>query len=377
MFKKIISFIVLFLTLLNIPSIVLETRSIGLSSPISYFMFFLLGVLIITNKTKFPKQILFIAGISSLYFFIGAFQYEASFIILIIEYVKFLLFLFGLFISLRYVNQNTIILLLLVGAITILLDSLYFRFNDFQGVGYVSQYGRYSGFYLNPNGASIVCLLGFILTIVKKDLWKILSVAFSFLGFLTLSRTFIGSWIIITSIYLFFNRKYLVKSLMFLIVAVFSLFTFSKDLNLDTDRFTFLTGLFSGSVDREVLNNDSRQDQWAKFYTMIYESPIIGNGYSSFATSADGYGGAGVHNSLLLIIGESGFLPFFLILALIISLLYRSLTIKRQNITPFLLTISLIITLMVSHVLFSSGIQIFILVFIIYSLTKKTTNKLV
>jgi O-antigen ligase len=84
-----------------------------------------------------------------------------------------------------------------------------------------------------------------------------------------------------------------------------------------------------------------------------------------------------VHNSFLLILGESGFLPFSLIIALFISLLYRSLTITRQNITPFLLTISLIINLMVSHVFFSSGIQIFILVFIIYNLTKKTANKLV
>jgi len=84
-----------------------------------------------------------------------------------------------------------------------------------------------------------------------------------------------------------------------------------------------------------------------------------------------------VHNSFLLILGESGFLPFSLIIALFILLLYRSWTIIRHNIMPFLLIISLIITLMVSHVFFSSGIQIFILVFIIYNLTKKTANKLV
>lgn len=371
MVKKIISFVVCLLVLLNIPGILLETQSIAVSSPVSYFTFFLLGVLIITNKTKFPKQILFLAGISSLYFFIGAFQYEGSFIELFIVFIKFLLYLFGLFISLHYINQNTIILLLLAGVITILLDSLYFRFNDFQGIGYVSKYGRYSGFYLNPNNASFVCSLGYILTITKKNNIKFLAILFVFFGFLTLSRAFMGAWIIITSIYLFFNRKYLVKSIFILIISGFILFQFSEQLNLDITRFEFLTNLFRGNIDQEVLNNDSRSSQWAKFYDGILNSPIIGNGYSSYGKSLDGRGDAGVHNSFLLILGESGFLPFSLIIALFISLLYRSWTIIRQNIMPFLLIISLIITLMVSHVFFSSGIQIFILVFIIYNLTKK------
>ena len=371
MVKKIISFVVCLLVLLNIPGILLETQSIAVSSPVSYFTFFLLGVLIITNKTKFPKQILFLAGISSLYFFIGAFQYEGSFIELFIVFIKFLLYLFGLFISLHYINQNTIILLLLAGVITILLDSLYFRFNDFQGIGYVSKYGRYSGFYLNPNNASFVCSLGYILTITKKNNIKFLAILFVFFGFLTLSRAFMGAWIIITSIYLFFNRKYLVKSIFILIISGFILFQFSEQLNLDITRFEFLTNLFRGNIDQEVLNDDSRSSQWAKFYDGILNSPIIGNGYSSYGKSLDGRGDAGVHNSFLLILGESGFLPFSLIIALFISLLYRSWPIIRQNIMPFLLIISLIITLMVSHVFFSSGIQIFILVFIIYNLTKK------
>tara|TARA_B100000768_G_scaffold89483_1_gene83965 strand:+ start:346 stop:1479 length:1134 start_codon:yes stop_codon:yes gene_type:complete len=377
MVKKIVSFVVVFLILLNIPSILLETQSIAVSSPVSYFMFFLLGVLIITNKTKFPKQILFMAGISSLYFFIGAFQYEGRHIELFIVFIKFLISLFGLFISLHYVNQKTIILILLAGATTIVLDSLYFRFNDFQGIGYVSEYGRYSGFYLNPNNASFVCAFGYILTITKKNNLKLLAILFTFFGFLTLSRTFMGTWIIINSIYLFFNRKYLVKSIFILIISVIILVQYSEQLKLDSIRFDLLTNLFLGNIDQEVLNNDSRSSQWAKFYEGIANSPIIGNGYSSFGNSLDGQGDVGVHNSFLLIIGESGFLPFTLIIALFISLLHRSLTILRQNITHFLLIISLIITLMVSHVLFSSGIQIFILVFIIYNLTKKTANKLV
>jgi O-antigen ligase len=67
-------------------------------------------------------------------------------------------------------------------------------------------------------------------------------------------------------------------------------------------------------INNEILNEDSRQYQWSKFYDGILNSPIIGNGYSSFGQSLDGRGDAGVHNSFLLILGESGLLPFLLII---------------------------------------------------------------
>jgi len=357
--------------LLNIPSIVQETQSIDISSPLSYFTFFLLSVLIVTNKTKFPKQILFLAGIASLYYFIGAFQNEVSLKILLLEYFKFLLYLFGLFISLRYINHNTIILLLLAGAITILLDSLHFRFNDFQGIGFISQYGRYSGFYLNPNSAAVVCLVGYALTIVKINRWKTLAVVFTFMGFLTLSRTFMVVWILITITYLPFNRKYIGKIIFIIISAAFALITFSEALNLDADRFRFLTGLFSGSIDREVISYDSRQFLWTKFYDRIANSPIIGNGYSGFKTSVDGVDDMGVHNTFLLIFGESGFLPFLLFLALFIWLLKRTFTSFINKTDNFFLTLVLIGTLSVSHVFFSLGIQIFIFSLIIYKITQE------
>ncbi len=370
MYKNIISFLVCFLVLLNIPSIVQETQSIAISSPISYFTFFLLSVLIVTNKTKFPKQILFLAGIASLYYFIGAFQNEVSLKILLLEYFKFLLYLFGLFISLRYINHSTIILLLLAGAITILLDSLYFRFNDFQGIGFVSQYGRYSGFYLNPNSASVVCSIGYALTIVKINRWKTLAVVFTFMGFLTLSKTFMLVWILITIIYLFLNRKYIVKTIFIVVCAAYALITFSGALNLETNRLRLLTGMFSGSLDTGVVNHDGRQDLWSNFYERIANSPIIGNGYSGFMTTVEGTD-LGVHNTFLLILGESGFLPFLLFLALFIWLLKRTFTSYINKTDNFLLTLVLITTLLVSHVFFSLGIQIFLFSFIIYKITQE------
>ena len=377
MIKKIISFVVLFLTLLNIPTIILEKLSISISSPISYLLFSLLAFLIFSNKIKYPKTVIILAFIASLYFFISALQYNGDYIILILIYIKFLLYLFGLYIAIRNIDQNIIIVLLLLGAITILLDSLYFRFNDFQGIGYVSQYGRYSGFYLNPNTASMICLIGYALTITKENYWKSLSLAFSFLGFLTLSRTFMATWFLITTIYLFYNRKYIVKYFLFLIVSVFSLIKFSKELNLDTVRFEFLVNLFSGQINNEVLKDDSRQDQWAKFYDLIMDSPIIGNGFQTFSTSLTTKNGQGVHNSFLLIFGESGFLPFLLIITVFLFLFKKCYNLRKKNLTFLLLMFVLFTQFLVSHNFFDNGLMLFIFLNIIYLLNFNNNKKLI
>lgn len=377
MIKKIISFVVLFLTLLNIPTIVLETLSISISSPISYLLFSLLVFLIFTSKIKYPKTVIILAITASLYFFISALQYNGDYIILILIYIKFLLYLFGLYIAIRNIDQNIIIVFLLFGAITILLDTLYFRFNDFQGIGYVSQYGRYAGFYLNPNTASMICLLGYALTITKKKYWKFLSIAFTFFGFLTLSRTFMATWFLISIIYLFYNRKYIVKSFLFLIVAVFSLITFSEDLKLDAKRFEFLVNLFSGQIDNQVLNDDSRQDQWSKFFDPIIESPIIGNGFQTFSTSLTDKNMQGVHNSFLLIIGESGFLPFLLIIMVFFFLFKKSYDLRKKNLTLLLLMFVLFIQFLVSHNFFDTGLMLFIFLNIIYVLDLNYNKRII
>tara|TARA_B110000902_G_C14212579_1_gene551913 strand:- start:173 stop:1306 length:1134 start_codon:yes stop_codon:yes gene_type:complete len=377
MIKKIISFVVLFLTLLNIPTIVLETLSISISSPISYLLFSLLVFLIFTSKIKYPKTVIILAITASLYFLISALQYNGDYIILIIIYIKFLLYLFGLYIAIRNIDQNIIIVFLLLGAITILLDTLYFRFNDFQGIGYVSQYGRYAGFYLNPNTASMICLFGYAITITKENYWKFISILFTFFGFLTLSRTFMATWFLISIIYLFYNRKYIVKSFLFLIVAVFSLITFSEDLKLDARRFEFLVNLFSGQIDNQVLNDDSRQDQWSKFFDLIIESPIIGNGFQTFSTSLTDKNMQGVHNSFLLIIGESGFLPFLLIIMVFFFLFKKSYNLRKKNLTLLLLMFVLFIQFLVSHNFFDTGLMLFIFLNIIYVLDLNYNKRII
>lgn len=370
MMKKYISIIVIILVLLNIPSITLRTLSIGISSPISYFTFLLLGLLIITNNKKYPKKINFFAAIISVYYFIGMLNYDGDLFILLINYIKSLLYVFGLFVCLKHVNMNTLLVVLVIGGTTIILDSLFFRFNDFVGDGYISEYGRYGGFYLNPNIAAIICLLGYILFLTRNDKWRVLSILFTFFGILTLSRTFILTWIISTIIYLYYNRKDLIYSFLFITLGFFGLLSFSEALKLDSVRFNFLTDLLIGNVNEEVLNDDSRQAQWAKFYDGIIDAPFFGNGYFSFSTSLYETGGQGVHNSFLLIFGESGLLPFLLIIILFGGLFYSSFRIIRENCKPFILTIVLSMTCLVSHNLFNSGIIIFTFVLIISSFTE-------
>ena len=109
MIKKHIPIIVLALVLLNIPSITLETLSISISSPISYLLFLLLAVLIFLEDKRYPKEIIFLAVISSLYFFIAAINYNGLISGLIIVYIKFLLYLFGLYTAIKKVNKKKII----------------------------------------------------------------------------------------------------------------------------------------------------------------------------------------------------------------------------------------------------------------------------
>lgn len=375
MIKKVISFIVLFLILLNIPEIVLIVLENNIiSSPISYLTFVFLGFLIFLNKNEYPKEVIILSIVANLYFFISSFQYKGDFIILISVYIKFMLYLFGIYIALRNIDQKTIIILLLFGAITIPLDSLYFRFNDTIGDGYVSEFGRYSGFYLNPNVAAVICLVGCALTIANENRWKILTIVFTIFGFLTLSRAFIISWLLLIFIHLYHHRKGLLNIAFLLIMSLFILNTFSEKLNLDADRFRFLIDLFSGTVDTKVLTTHGRADTWSIFYNSILDAPIVGNGFYTFTENINAQSYVGVHNTLLLIFGESGFLPFLLMLYLLFSLIKTSYNLRKKNHVPLLLVSIMIIQILVSHNFFDKAFIVFIFLNIIL-LTNQYNSK--
>jgi O-antigen ligase len=95
---------------------------------------------------------------------------------------------------------------------------------------------------------------------------------------------------------------------------------------------------------------------WSKFYDVLLESPIFGNGYGTLSGKL-GYGG--VHNTYLMIIGEAGIIPFVLLLAYICYLFYWSICFFKT--TPYLImqTVALALFLLTDHNFFVSYYLVF------------------
>ena len=154
----------------------------------------------------------------------------------------------GLNVAVKYLNDKLLIFFLLLGCSTILLDSLFFRFNDvYSRGGDIFEYGRYSGFYLNPNVAAFLCLIGYIISLVKIKKNTLLLSLFTLFGIMTLSRTFVLSWIIVNFIYLRFNRKHIIWTIVLLLALPFS-FVFLELLQLEASRFQSLVDILTSLI---------------------------------------------------------------------------------------------------------------------------------
>lgn len=363
--NRIIAHVVILLTLLNIPSILLHTQSQKISSPASYFTYFLLAVLIVTNKREFPRRVIALASIASLYYLISALKYDGEIGILLLEYVKLLLNIFGLFICLRLVEDKTLIIVLSLGALTILLDSLFFRFNDVDEGIYVSKYDRYAGFYLNPNFAAIFCLLGFAITLRYRN-FKPFGIFFIFMGLSTLSRSFLLMLIVLILINFINDRKRLIQFSVFFSIVSILFVKFSDKLNLNEERSQLITGLLSGDLKLEVLTSDSRLVILSNFSDLFFNSPFVGNGFKALSGTTEIQG---VHNSFLLVLGESGVLPFVLLVIFFYHLFRDCWEIKKYYKTSLHLFSICCVVMIATHNFFSS-----ILIFPIIYLIKAIDN---
>ena len=366
--QNLISLTVLSLIVLNIPSFLLRTTSVSISSPISYLLFILLFILILLNKISYTNNVKLLFVMSLLYFIIGLFNYSGLLSIYLINFTKYFIFLFGLYIAVRHLNYRLLLFLLFIGGFMILLDSLYFRFNDIYKYRHLHEYGRYAGLYLNPNIAGFVTIIGYCISLTQLKKTKLFFLLyFTLLGLMTLSKTFIISWLFINFIYFLFNRRHSIYILLILFFIPI-LFSFANILNLDFFRINLLVDLYANGYNNyDILLIDSRTDTWALYYSKIFDAPLLGNGYSSFQGNSL-ESSAGVHNSFLLIFGESGIFPFILLLILFASLFYRTYNIFKKDITPFLLTFILLIQFLVSHNFFTSGLLILLLLFIIHKI---------
>lgn len=364
---KYLIIIVFLLNLLNIPSLMLKVSTVFISSPISYFNFFVLSIFSLLYLKNINSKTFLLLIIGIFYYLLAMMNEikEGAFL----EFIKFLLLVLGMSFCVKRLRHQTIINILFIGAFTIVLDALFFRFNDVVESDHVNLYNRYSGFYLNPNKASFVCLIGYFWTLFSDFKYKkTLLILFTILGFLTLSRTFMLTWVLLNVMYSFINKKKLKYVFLGILTIPFVLKIVTSYIKLESNRLNFIINFFdSDKRTLEVLNRDSRLDTWKQYYDLILESPLIGNGYGSMQ------GGMyklnqGTHNTFLLIIGEAGVLPFVLFSILIFYFIIKSYKIK--NFKLLTLSLVLLIQLIASHNYFTSATMIFLTIFLIHEINK-------
>jgi len=152
-------------------------------------------------------------------------------------------------------------------------------------------------------------------------------------------------WIFLNLISLKISIKNVrVLGLGFIIVS--SLFFIDELVGLNNPRFESLKKIINREqVSSNDLNEDSRTDTWALFYDEIFERPIFGNGYGTFS----GATGLGVHNSYLLVIGESGIIPFGIMISMFGYLFYWGFILFKYAPNIIMQVIALALFLLANH----------------------------
>ncbi|WP_179319866.1 O-antigen ligase family protein [Winogradskyella helgolandensis] len=359
---KILRYITFGLVILNIPSTALSAYGPTIGGLLSYITIGLLALYYFLEKKTIPNWWLII--ISILFFMIGALQYKGPTMLFIMEIIKYFIYLISAYELAKHINTSEYSFFLLIGSSTIILEALLFT----------SKFGRYSGFYMAPNEAGFICIVGYATTYgLKNKKAKLLGqFIFTLAGLLTFSRTFIVIWLLINVISLKISFKNIrIFGLGFLIIS--SLFFIDSVVGLNNPRFEQMKSIISndGSVSSEELNEDSRADTWAIFYDQILDSPLIGNGYGTFS----GKGGyIGVHNTYLAVLGEAGILPFILFVLYMGYLISMSIIYFNKKPNLIMQMIGLSLFLMANHNFFTFYYVSFAAIWIQYQLYKLRNN---
>jgi len=225
-----------------------------------------------------------------------------------------------------------------IGSSSILIHSIFFE----------SKIGRFSGFYLDPNSASFICLLGCCMTYAIKSIkWRLIILFFyTFCGALTFSRSFFVLWFLMSIMASIQNRKNL-NSIGLGIASLFLLLSLSVVLEVNTSRLSLIEGALNNDFDSHAANEDSRTETWSLYYDKVFEAPFFGNGYRSFSGKTGVI--VGVHNTYLRIIGEAGIIALLLYLYFYGLLLFKSVKVFWTEVHKPLLVVSIMILLLTIH----------------------------
>tara|TARA_R110000868_G_scaffold90110_1_gene250378 strand:+ start:14332 stop:15369 length:1038 start_codon:yes stop_codon:yes gene_type:complete len=317
-----------------------------LPSLLSYFSYLLLVLYFLLCKDKGPlNKWMIVIGI--LYYLIGSLQYIGEFSYLLTNAAKYFIMVICGYELIRRTTETELFIFLLLGAITVLIHALFIP-------GGSALYGRFSGFYINPNGASFICGSGYALSyaIKNKRIRLIGQLVFTFMGLLTLSRTFIATWILLNLISLNINIRnikifFYGFGLVLLLLGMSELF---KVKNARIDQLKRITN--NEEVTTEELDEEGRGETWAKYYDDILENPILGSGYNTAQGGTDRHG-KGTHNTFLLIIAEAGILAFLVYTIFYFYLLTSSIRLFNYAPNIFMQLVVLILFLLVSHIYFT------------------------
>lgn len=363
---KTIRILILFLIFLNIPTFISTLFDNNSGGVFSNLLFFLIIVYWIWNSNKNFNFSFVLLGV--LYFFLAGFgNYNIFFFPTAIKYFIFVSIGYPLIRDTTYVE---LFYFFLLGALTLFVEVFLFQ---------ISLSGRYSGVFLNPNAAGFILIFGYILSLlINCKIVKVLGqLVFVSAGFLTFSRTFLIILIFVNIISVFVNYRNLYQ--LVIGIFLFSVVLSQSDIiQLDKNRVSSFSSLLNGEFSKD-LNQDSRTETWAKYYSKIFENPILGNGFSTFAGDLTNLGPAeyreqGVHNAFLLVLGESGIIVFIYFILLYVEINFKSLFMFKQNRVYFLLSISLILFLLTSHNYFDNFQILFLTIWLNYNVVNKVDN---
>lgn len=364
---KILKYILLSITLLNLVSFSPIALGSTAGSLISS-MFFVLIIFYYFINPK-PKLVVSFIILGIAYHLIAGLNYSGEIRDFYLDALKYFIFIIGIVYLAKDTKHTELGIFAFIGSMSILINALAFS----------SLYGRYGGFYINPNSAGIICLIAFSLTFnIKNTFLKLgLQLLIVTAGIMTLSRYFIILLVLINIVSIISNKKNSI-SLVAGTISIVIVLTVSSLFNLNTVRFSAFQSLFGGGeIETKTITENSRNETWALYTDLILDNPVTGVGYNALHGKKNKYidVGVGVHNTYLMIIGESGIIPFMLIIIIYLSLIFRSL--KYLSTNPEYLSLALVLAtfLLVAHNYFDNFLVLFTSIWL-YQRTKQKPETL-
>ncbi|SDE76427.1 O-Antigen ligase [Pricia antarctica] len=363
-----LKYLLLFLLFCNFTAFALVYMGPGMGSLVSYSTSLLLLVYYFFSKPWHKPAIPFVI-FSVLYFTITSFNYTeidtTNFFMK--ESLRFMIAIICGAELMYRCKPKDFFYIFLIGAFSVILNAVVFPEAN---VMYDLIRGRYSGFYLNPNSAGSACLFGFALSYtIKSKTWRLLGqFAFTLGGIVTLSRTFVIVWLLINVIAIAKDKKNILVPIIGGIVLL-GVFTFTDTKIFASDRFDALESIFDeGPVQTKTLEQDSRTSTWAMYYDMIMDKPIFGHGFMKLQRKNGVL--PGVHNTYLMVIGESGIIPFLLLIGLYGYLLMASFKLFKTRPELFYIMVIVSLAMLVSHTYFFAYNNVLLSMYVYLELRK-------